>query len=143
MGNPVSEWIKAERKRRGWKVEELSRRLIDAGYPAEINTVRVWEARSGRPPKADTISGLERLFGSQAPRERESETDLSALVAALDRQTAAITALADEIRADRSRQGIAPEAVTAFLRQLASEGLLVVGDTAPSTVEHLRPGGGR
>lgn len=68
---PVSLWIAAERKRHGWKTGDLALRLQTAGYEAAETTVRTWEA--GRSPRPETVTGLERLFGSQAPVEREVE----------------------------------------------------------------------
>lgn len=64
---PISDWIVRERKRMGWKVPDLSKRLLDLGYDAQVSTVQVWEA--GRSPRPETITALERLFGSAAPRE--------------------------------------------------------------------------
>lgn len=122
---PVSEWIVRERKRMGWKVADLSQRLLDLGYDAQIPTVQVWEA--GRSPRAETIDGLERLFGSTAPRPDDS-ADLASAIRA---QAAAIADLAQAIREDRDR--IAPAALSAFLAQLASEGLLLVPDRPAST----------
>jgi transcriptional regulator with XRE-family HTH domain len=87
---PVSLWIAAERKRHGWKVEELSRRLREAGYPAEVSTVRVWEA--GRSPAPDTLGALETLFGAPAPRDEPA--DQSDLVSV-------IRELVDEVRLSR------------------------------------------
>lgn len=95
VGNPIGDWIKAERKRHGWKVEELSRRLVDAGYEGEVNTVRVWESPKGRQPKADTITALERLFGASAPRESETtNADLAS----------AVRELVEEVRLSRLSQ---------------------------------------
>lgn len=128
---PVSVWIIAERKRLGWKVADVSRRLKDLGYEAEESTVQVWEA--GRSPKAETIEALERLFGSRAPREVEiGDRDLAAVIAAIDRQTTAIGELAAAIREDRDR--ISPEGVRLFLRTLLAEGLIVPPEALPSEV---------
>src|SRR3990167_7869020 len=63
----LAAWIVNERERMGWKLEELSRRLIDLGCQAAPNTVRLWEAPRGRPPKPSTIAVMERLFSSEAP----------------------------------------------------------------------------
>lgn len=93
---PVSEWIAVERKRAGWKVDELSRRLVEAGYPAEVSTIRVWEA--GRSPRQETIEALERLFGSAAPRDRDQGGDNSALIS---EQTAVLRELVEEVRLSR------------------------------------------
>lgn len=75
---PISEWIVSERKRLGWKPADVSERLKAAGYEAEESTVQVWEA--GRSPSADNIEGLERLFGSSAPREQADQSDLVAVI---------------------------------------------------------------
>lgn len=111
---PVSQWIIDQRKAHGWKVEELSTRLRGMGYEAEVGTIRVWEA--GRVPRADTIDGLERLFGSEAPREQEAASTTAVLVAIerqtemLEKQWAATTALVQhlgalvgEMQADRKQ----------------------------------------
>jgi len=87
----LSTWIIDNRKRLGWKVEGLGARLRAAGFEAADTTVRTWEA--GRRPSADTIRGLERLFDASAPLA-DDQTDL---VAALDRQTVALTALVERV----------------------------------------------
>lgn len=86
---PVSDWIVRERKRLGWKPTDVSDRLKAAGYEAEVSTVQVWEA--GRSPKPETIAGLERLFGSVAPREQADNGDMAA----------AIRELVEEVRLSR------------------------------------------
>lgn len=122
---PVSAWIQSERKRMGWKVHDLSRRLIDLGYDAQESTVGVWEA--GRSPKAETIEALERLFGSQAPRE-DGNGDMTALVAALSSQTAALNRLADRLEAQPTVDLVAAmkAATEATVVSLVAQGLLVV-----------------
>lgn len=101
---PVSEWIVSERKRLGWKVPDLSQKLLDLGYDAQIPTVQVWEA--GRKPRDETIDGLERLFGSTAPRENG---DASADVAAAIReQTAVLRELVEILRGTRVPAGAGP-----------------------------------
>lgn len=127
---PVSAWIAAERKGRAWKVEELSRRLKEAGYEAEVSTIRVWEA--GRTPAPETIEGLERLFGSKAPRDVPAQTDTAALVAAIDRQTAAIGELVDAIRGDRV--SLSPEGARLWIRSLIQEGVIVLPEPLPAEV---------
>jgi transcriptional regulator with XRE-family HTH domain len=125
---PVSQWNVDERKRHGWKVDELSRRLLDMGYEAQPSTVQVWEA--GRSPKADTIEALERLFGSAAPRGAELSGDLAD---AIREQAAAIRDLVTAIREDRER--ISPAGLRLFLEQLAAEGLLLVPGRPASKAE--------
>jgi len=89
--HPVSEWMKAERNKRGWKQTDVAARLRAAGHEAEDGTYRVWE--TGRPPKRSTIQALERLYETAAPSD-DAETDLSALVARLERQAEVIDRLA-------------------------------------------------
>ncbi len=120
---PVSEWIIRERKRMGWKPLDISDRLKAAGYEAEESTVQVWEA--GRSPSATNIEGLERLFGSTAPREREDQGDLAAVIAA---QTVAI-----------GRQTDVLERVLALLEGRGGSGLsrflAALSETEPSLSE--------
>ena len=87
---PLAAWITVERERKGWKVGELSRRLVDLGCEASENTVRVWEAPRGRPPKSATIAVMERLFGSEAPALNQQTADLADLTAALHAQAEAV-----------------------------------------------------
>lgn len=92
---PLSVWIAENRKRLGWKADELAARLRDAGYEAADTTVRTWEA--GRTPRPETVEALERLFDSPAPRETGLDRD--ALVAAIAEQTAAMRELTAAISA--------------------------------------------
>lgn len=73
-----------------WKVEELSRRLKEAGYEAEPATIKVWEGYAKRVPQADTLAFLEHLFGSTAPVEREMPADLMALAKSISELAAAV-----------------------------------------------------
>lgn len=93
---PIPQWIIDERKRLGWKPAEVSERLKALGYEAEESTVQVWE--SGRNPSAENIEGLERIFGSPAPREAQGAGDMAALIAA---QTAVLSEIRDELRLSR------------------------------------------
>lgn len=124
MGTPkraLAAWIEAERDRKQWSVEELSRRLIDMGCDAKPGTIRVWEAPRGRPPQQATVEVMERLFGSQAP---EAVSDNADLVAAIHKQAAAIDRLAAALERDReAAPGWAQAVVSAVLagRQLLRE----------------------
>lgn len=118
--HPVSLWLIAERKRHGWKAEEVARRLRDAGIQAEETTYRVWEA--GRKPKDDAIRAMETLFGSKAPGDptASGQPDLTRLIdsqarltAAIEAQTAAITRLADQMA---TAQAEGPEWADAVVR---------------------------
>lgn len=111
---PVSQWIVDERKRHGWKVDELSRRLVEMGYEAQPSTVQVWEA--GRSPKGETIDALERLFGSAAPRAAELSGDLAS---AIREQTAAMRELVAELREAREAQQGRDEGLAAALGELS------------------------
>lgn len=95
----VSAWIASERKRLGWKSEELARRMRAAGYEVADTTVRTWEA--GRRPSQENLEALERLFSSRVPAEPQPTGDISALVAALTAQTEAINGLVRELAAAR------------------------------------------
>ncbi|MBX3031903.1 MAG: hypothetical protein KF809_17285 [Chloroflexi bacterium] len=123
----LSQWIEDQRKLRGWKAEDVARRLREMGYDAEDSTYRTWEA--SRRPKPETIHGMEKLFGSPAPREPEGTADMAALVVALGDQTAAINALVGlsaqaqrELVADVVSATLAPlwEEIRALRAQVAS-----------------------
>jgi hypothetical protein len=92
----LSEWLIAHRKEHGESVADIAR-VTDRSEA----TVRGWEA--GRPPQPDdpVIAHLERHWGAIAPREAGAG-DQTALVTALAAQTAALTALVDELRLWRS-----------------------------------------
>lgn len=93
--HPVSLWLIDERKRHGWKAEEVARRLRDAGVDAADGTYRVWE--SGRKPSDTAIRAMETLFDSTAPAEAAPTPDLAALVAALTEQTRVNTMLVERL----------------------------------------------
>jgi transcriptional regulator with XRE-family HTH domain len=116
----ISAWIQSERKRLGWKVADLSQKLLDLGYDAQPSTVAVWEA--SRTPRPETLDGLERLFGTRAPRDEP--TDLAAAIRA---QTEAMRELVEELR--EAREG----------RQGRDEGLAVVLAKLGETLERFRP----
>ena len=122
---PISLWIASERKRHGWKVGDLSEKLTALNLDAAETTVRTWEA--GRPPKAETIDALERLFGSPAPRGAETP-DLGGLLAALSSQTEALNRVAERLEAQSTSdlRDVVALTVEATLRGLAEQGLLVV-----------------
>lgn len=91
---PLAQWIVEQRRAKSWKLEELARRLREAGYEAADTTVRTWEA--GRRPHPGTIRALELLFDKAAPRERE-EPDMAALLARLDAQVETMNRAVDVI----------------------------------------------
>lgn len=122
---PFSAWLVAERTKRAWKAGEVARRLRELGYQAEESTYRTWEA--GRRPSSETVIALERLFESAAPGDgAAAQTDVAA---AIDRQTEAITALVDELRASRlDRERL--EQLQATVDRLVEDALGPVGTPA-------------
>lgn len=134
--------MKTNRKAKGWKVEELSRRLIDAGYPATVGSVRVWESPRGRDPKPDTIQGMERIFGSVAPSDAAGRSD-DALLAAVERLTEAVEALPLRIATALRQVSELPPDVLA--RLVADEGEPAPSQPhtesdTPTPIHHREPG---
>lgn len=81
---PLQLWIVDSRKRLGMTPADLARTT-----GVSEDTARAWESR-GR-PGADALAILERLFGSAAPDgDQMTGADLSGVVAAIDRLTAAV-----------------------------------------------------
>lgn len=77
---PQTQWLIEQRKRRGWKPEDVASRM-DVAVP----TVRGWE--SGRGIGPDSITRLEALFGVSAPGHSEQAgSDLAAAIMALTRE---------------------------------------------------------
>jgi transcriptional regulator with XRE-family HTH domain len=133
----ASRWLIDQRKRRGWKPEDLADRLDIA-----VATVRGWE--SGRGIGPESLMRLEALFGVQSPTAEPAQGDLAAAViraaeiqaAATDRQTAVLQQIARLLGA-RAVEELSPEAAE-VLRQ-AGYGL----DTEPQPEHHAdRPAGG-
>jgi len=101
---PLAQWLKQQRRTKGWTVAELAHYLTVAGYETKEGTVRVWEAPSGRDPRPETLEALERIFGASAPVQRapsEEALDRIALVlerlAALDELTAEVARIAGDL----------------------------------------------
>lgn len=107
----VSRWIVSERKRvsrltpeKPMKPGDIATRMTELGYPVKEGTVRVWEA--GRTPSPENIEGLERVFGTLAPTSEgtgpgDTLTVPSELLTVLRDQTKALTALTEQMAADR------------------------------------------
>lgn len=95
---PFGLWLTAERKRHGWKAEDVAAKLRALGFQAEDSTYRTWEA--GRRPKRSTVEALERLFDSPAPSR--APADQSDVAAAVREQTEVMRELVEELRASRS-----------------------------------------
>lgn len=130
---PVPAWIIRERKRLDIKPRDIAERLTAMGLPVTEGTVRTWEA--GRSPHPDNVEGLERIFGSAAPGNEDAPADQTAVVAAIDRQTAALSALVDELQRWRTEDRVRLDQVEAMLDQVVAGSL-----GAPSTrVEHEPP----
>lgn len=107
----LSLWIVEQRRAKKWKLEELARRLRDAGYEAADTTVRTWEA--GRRPSAATIRGMELLFDASAPVDDLASTDMAALVRS-------ISELAESIREERQARVDWEKGLLEALRDLAA-----------------------
>lgn len=105
-------WIADERKARGETPGDLARLTS-----VTEDTARGWESRGA--PSADALAILERHFGKAAPRAEGAST--GDVAAAIDRQTAVLSALVDELRLarmDRDRL----EAVERTVERLLAEG---------------------
>lgn len=113
LKTPIQLWIADNRKRLGLESTELARL---AGVTEA--TARGWESR-GRPSE-DVIVVLERRFGVAAPRGEQAVGQSDALVAALQAQTAALNALADEIRGEREARVAWEQGFLSALRELAT-----------------------
>jgi transcriptional regulator with XRE-family HTH domain len=111
----TSQWLIEQRKRRGWKPEDVAARL-----DAAVTTVRGWE--SGRSIGGDSLIRLEAIFGSSAPSDAPSgdQSDLAAAIrentAMLERVLIALTtrlaAEPDEIQVQRVLKALAEGQVT-------------------------------
>lgn len=112
-------WIVRERKRLGLKPKDVADRLRAMGLEASEATVKVWESNANRRPGPYNLEGLERLFESQAPID--APPDPTGLSAAIEKQAAAISELAAQVKrlADRSET----EMATALV-ELVRSGLL-------------------
>lgn len=98
---PQNAWLIEQRKRRGWKPEDVATRL-DVAVP----TVRGWE--SGRGIGPDSVMRLEAIFGSAAPgHEVKEDSDLAG----------AIRELTQELQASREER----EKTEARLRAVEAE----------------------
>lgn len=98
---PQSTWLIEQRKRRGWRPEDVADRLDVA-----VATIRGWE--SGRGIGPDSMTRLEMLFGVQSPAVGQAgQPDLAA----------ALTALVEELRAMRQER----EGMEARVRALEAE----------------------
>ena len=113
---PLNAWVQSQRKLKGWKVEELSARLTDLGHEAKPDTIRVWEGNKPNPPRPETIRALEVLFGSEAPLDDTSDSDVAAAIRA---QTEVMRDLVAELRA--SRLAASPEATRQGMAMLFDE----------------------
>ena len=85
-------WLIEQRKRRGWKPEDVADRL-----DVSVATVRGWE--SGRGIGPDSMTRLEALFGVAAPGHEQPTSDAAMLELA-----DAIRDLVEELRLSRAGQ---------------------------------------
>jgi len=104
---PMAAWIVERRKAADLKPADIAQRL-GVSEP----TVRGWE--TGRGVSADNVAALERLFGVAAPDQPEP-ADMSALVAALDRQATAINELVARL------DGLSSQAIRDGIREALAE----------------------
>lgn len=93
-------WIAHERKRLGLSTAELRARLAVIGVDVSEQTIRVWEGYNNRPPGADRLDALERIFGSQAPEKAPAPEGegWALMAAAIDRQTDVMRELVSLLR---------------------------------------------
>lgn len=112
---PIAAWIARERARLGLKPLELAERLRAVGTSVTEQTIRVWESYAGRNPSAANLDALERVFGTEAPRDEPAGPDLAAVVAAIDRLTAAVEA---QTRAQDERSQATIDALAQVLLRL-------------------------
>lgn len=139
-----------------WVVEvrnslDLTSEQVAAATGYDDATIRKLEGgQVTRPQRRKVTEYLQRVATEKGMRippppgevaARESTADLSELVSAIRAQTAVMADLVEALRAQG--QGLSPEAVTLFLRQLVSEGLITRPEAMPSIGEPLTPNAGR
>lgn len=94
---PFAAWLVRERNARKWKPRDVVAALAAQGIEVTDGTVKVWESNAGRKPAPLTIDALERIFDSRAPESVAPSAGQADLVAALDRQSAAIESLVSRL----------------------------------------------
>lgn len=151
---PLSAWVVAARA----KLDPLTAEDVAEAVHIHISQVRKLEAggpayKPSRRLQREVPALLMRLARERGvvldpppvPMEKDSpDTDVGALVAAIEAQTRAISDLAMAIREDRDR--ISADGLAMFLQQLRAEGLLVEPsqlDRPPSSDVPQRAGAGR
>lgn len=104
---PIAAWITSEARRLKLKPRDIADRLSAQGLDVTEATVKVWESNADRRPNPYNLEGLERIFGSKAPQAGTGGGDMTALVAALDRQATSISELVAELRLARAEDAVA------------------------------------
>lgn len=118
---PIGAWATRQRERMGWKPADVVQAMSATGQPITEGTYRGIEA-GPRPPSKHIVRALERVFESEAPDPSAPSVeaaDMTALVAALGAQTAAINRLVDYL----GGQAL-PDRVTALEAVLERSGWL-------------------
>jgi hypothetical protein len=127
-------WIVRHRKRLfGTNLGAFAAALKGQGVPAEVPTIRGWEA--GANPRPEARFAMETLFGEPMPAPRQV-VSLDELAGLLVDQTRAINALVTEIRLSRAEQQGRDDAIAGSLGELSGTlerfGLAPIGEPQPN-----------
>lgn len=95
--NETGEWIKQNRHRKGWSVDDLSTRLREMGYEASPGTLRRWEGPKGGRPKERTLAAMETLFGTRAPDADAVAVDALERIAAVLEEMGGVEKLREDV----------------------------------------------
>lgn len=120
---PRASWLRKHRLAKFGSGEgglaKLSAALKRLGLDRSTATIKGWESSDERSPiPPDALPYLEELFGEPAPRPVVAATP-GEMVAALRDQTAALTALAEEIRLSRAEEAVTRQEMMRALAALA------------------------
>jgi hypothetical protein len=137
---PLATWIVRQREARGWKQDSMASRLAEKGYRVRDDYYR--QVESGKKPGPDFMAALESLFetGYVAPVEPEpvapssTAPEMFDLLAAMAQQTTVVTALIEELRAERQERASMADTVNGLKEQI-----LTLAAALDAT---LRAGGG-
>ena len=115
----VGNWLVESRLARGWDTQEKARAEVArlTGWTIPQSVYAEWESGRRLPSEAN-LDKLRSFYGD-APEATETP---DSLIAALQEQTAAITALVDEMRL--ARQEVDPRAVAAIWELATQSGYL-------------------
>lgn len=129
---PIGAWAQQAREDSGLSVEQVIERLAAKGSKVIPSTVRGWEGGSKRPGRRQ-VRLLAEIYGVAAPGEPEPES--LSLVAALNRQAAALEALAAAIDRDRDGRAVWEKGLLESIRELAGPKATPSGGPGPRTLE--------